>query len=445
MQSAPKPDDIHAILSRFQNWAEKHAGQANGSGGKNGAASEQVREIPYEEAVRQYRGRRAAQTPRRAPTAAKKSAERPEQAAVTDAPRNEASEAVARWIAAIPQVAPGEPVMELKAATPTVVAEEPVADLARFAGVLEEAMATQDGAKPSSASARPASRAPKIQAAKSQAPWQASGAVLPDLPAQAFVDLPPATRASRRRPQRRTPPRLAQANSAVSAQPSPPHAASSSVIAPARPNSAVQPRPAPAKRSAASRQARRDPVAAAIAPGAPPRAPLTRAKAAVIRQRTNGVALKSGASAGRQVAAAPSARPKSRKAAPVPFRRVLANTLEQPKTTQAPRKQSTLDRTRRITTRFSPAEERRIEKLAAEFGITVSACLRQCALAALAAQNSARDAQPATRAAHARKAPAQASWQSTTYAAPGPSLLGGWLSLLRNRFLGPPVRISEDA
>jgi hypothetical protein len=46
MQPAANPDDIHAILSRFQTWAEQPA-NGNGNGHKNGATPlEGVREIP---------------------------------------------------------------------------------------------------------------------------------------------------------------------------------------------------------------------------------------------------------------------------------------------------------------------------------------------------------------------------------------------------------------
>jgi hypothetical protein len=31
------------------------------------------------------------------------------------------------------------------------------------------------------------------------------------------------------------------------------------------------------------------------------------------------------------------------------------------------------------------------------------------------------------------------------YSVSAPSVLGGWLALLRNRFLGPPVRFSNQA
>jgi len=64
MQPAANPEDIQAILGRFHTWAEKQP--TNGNGQKNGAGTEELREIPYEEAIRQYRSRQAAQWKQRA-------------------------------------------------------------------------------------------------------------------------------------------------------------------------------------------------------------------------------------------------------------------------------------------------------------------------------------------------------------------------------------------
>jgi len=54
-------EDLHNILSRFQAWSGKHAGAENGNGHK---PVEGVREIPYDEALRQVRSRRPARVPR---------------------------------------------------------------------------------------------------------------------------------------------------------------------------------------------------------------------------------------------------------------------------------------------------------------------------------------------------------------------------------------------
>ena len=140
--------------------------------------------------------------------------------------------------------------------------------------------------------------------------------------------------------------------------------------------------------------------------------------------------------------------PRSREPRRAHFGQVLANTVQQPKALLAPRKKPAPDRTRRITTRFTTAEERRIEKQASELGMTVSAYLRQCALAALAtaSPNIAWEEEPKPVSSKKNgKQSGQASWQTNGYAANSPSLLGGWLSLLRNRFLGPPIRFSDEA
>jgi hypothetical protein len=137
------------------------------------------------------------------------------------------------------------------------------------------------------------------------------------------------------------------------------------------------------------------------------------------------------------------AKPKSSPLKRPAFRQVLAGTIQQPKTAALKNKPAP-DRTRRITTRFSAAEERRIEKCAAELGITVSAYLRRCALSAVT-QNPLSESPAPLAPARTRKLPVRSTQQPTEYAAPGQSMFAGWLALLRNRFLGPPMRFSDDA
>jgi hypothetical protein len=146
----------------------------------------------------------------------------------------------------------------------------------------------------------------------------------------------------------------------------------------------------------------------------------------------------------KKAAVAVTARCKSRIPKRPPFRQVLASTMQQPKAALASRNKPVSDRTRRITTRFSPTEERRIEKCAAELGITVSSYLRQCALASVAPKP-LPEAPAVPTAAKNRKPTARSGETPMQHAAPAPSLLGGWISLLRNRFLGPPVRFSDEA
>src|ERR1700679_738804 len=66
MQPGMSSDDLRAILSRYESWAAKQPGDGNGNGNghKNSNRAEEVREIPYEEAIRQYRTRRVRGTSR---------------------------------------------------------------------------------------------------------------------------------------------------------------------------------------------------------------------------------------------------------------------------------------------------------------------------------------------------------------------------------------------
>ena len=130
MQPAPKTEDIEAILSRFQTWAEKHPANGNGNGHGNDAPIEELREIPYEEAIRRHRSRQTAQTQHRntsanstasATTRAKSTAgiaPNPPSHAVTQP----APEAPPQWIAELAVIPDTEPVIELKAA-PTLPPE----------------------------------------------------------------------------------------------------------------------------------------------------------------------------------------------------------------------------------------------------------------------------------------------------------------------------------
>lgn len=128
------------------------------------------------------------------------------------------------------------------------------------------------------------------------------------------------------------------------------------------------------------------------------------------------------------------------------FRQVLAKSVRAANTSPGLKKTKAPDRTRRITTRFSTSEERRIEKSASLAGMTVSAWLRKCALAA--EQN--RTVQPQTRPTSKKvgKAgrPVVPETETRLFAQPETtSLVGGWLTLLRQRFLSSPTRFAERA
>lgn len=103
------------------------------------------------------------------------------------------------------------------------------------------------------------------------------------------------------------------------------------------------------------------------------------------------------------------------------------------------------DRNRRITTRFSSSEERRLERAAGLAGLSISAYLRQCALAAEPAP-AAEAPLPAPVKRKAKKSPqAPAASASNLFSTPAASPLGNWLTLLRQRFLASPARFSERA
>jgi predicted DNA binding CopG/RHH family protein len=59
MQPATNPEDIHTILSRFSHWAGKQKGNGNGNHRRPTNLGPGAREIPYEEAVRLIRSRKA--------------------------------------------------------------------------------------------------------------------------------------------------------------------------------------------------------------------------------------------------------------------------------------------------------------------------------------------------------------------------------------------------
>lgn len=75
-------EDLHSILNRFQTWSGKHTGPANGNGHK---PSEGVREIPYEEALRQVQSRRVTRVRRPADGVAAKQPEAQNSAAKAEA------------------------------------------------------------------------------------------------------------------------------------------------------------------------------------------------------------------------------------------------------------------------------------------------------------------------------------------------------------------------
>jgi hypothetical protein len=447
MQPGPNPEDINTILSRFQSWADKHPseGNGNGNGHKNGAGSdsEEIREIPYEEAIRQYRSRHGVQTPRRAAApkvriragSSPKPVTQTQKPSMKTEPNPPAEEALPDWVSALPLVAASEAVIELKAVVqPAPVIAERAAQVRTQAAIdLEEAtevvQRAMDGARKKRNTVppkmKPEPQKPASMAAKAETPARA--AVEPVTAAGVAAPAPVA------KLERKAPQKTFQAKSAAAR--------------PAQAKPAPTP-PVPAIRKAATaaapvrtqaRKARPNPessiIKAQIKTAAQPPAPR------IIKTAAKSPAPRA---AVRRSAATP--HPRLRRAKHPPFHKVLANTVHRAKITAvAKKKKAAPDRTRRITTRFSAAEQRRIEKLAADADLTVSAYLRECALAVVASQNSLTLPSFATTRVRKSKAPAPVEYQPNAYTAPAPSLFGGWLSLLRNRFLGPPVRFSEQS
>jgi len=441
MQAGPPPEDLHAILGRFHTWSGKQP--ANGNGRAKGAPEEGIREIPYEEAIRSHRNRQAAAS-RRRPAQKPQAAAPPQPSAQpTKTPSvttSEPAEELPLWVANLPVVPDTEPVIELKAAPPPDVAleHEPFT------------MAPRTASRPAPPPRPARAVTEKRSTAATLVPGNISDAPLPafsDLPARAFVDLPPTSLSQRSKPHRKTAApstasqqaKFSPATVEVSRLPEPPPAAPTPPPAPKTRPSALTTKSAPAP--SASRTQRQARTATPAKLTARPAA----ATSAIIRSTSKiAPALPSQPAIPRRATPTRSARQKPRAAKRAQFSKVLANTVRQPQALLASRNKPAPDRTRRITTRFSPAEERRIEKCAAELGLTVSAYMRQCALAAVTQKPLPESPEPPP-AIKSRKPPARASQEPMQYAAPAPSLLGGWLALLRNRFLGPPIRFSEDA
>jgi hypothetical protein len=445
MQPGPNPEDINIILSRFQSWAEKHPseGNGNGNGRKNSEGSEEIREIPYEEAIRQYRSRHGEQAPRRA-AASKvriRAGSSPRPAAQPEKPsmkaESEAPEALPDWVSALPLVADSEPVIELRAAAAqtAAVVGSPVAQVRTQAAIdLEEAtevvQRAMDGARKK--------RNTTLGKTGAEQPKPASMAAKPETPARVSIERGTAATAAASapvaKPERKAPQKSSQARSAAAGPPrgklapaasTPAIREATNSVAPVKAHEKM-PRPNPKSSIIKAR------IKTAVQAPAP-RIASTPAKPPTPR------------AAVRRSAATP--HPRLRRAKHPAFHKVLANTVHRAKITAVSKKKKPApDRTRRITTRFSAAEQRRIEKLAADADLTVSAYLRECALAVVASQ-SPLVTLPAFGTPKIRKSKAAppVEYQQNAYSAPAPSLLGGWLSLLRNRFLGPPVRFSEQS
>lgn len=377
MQPGTNPDDLHTIMSRFQTWAEKQPISSNGNHHKNGIGSEEVREIPYEEALRQYRKRRAPQGRR----------------------------------AAQPSGADRDTTAE---------PESTVKIAAQAQAVVEQ-----------------------------KAPVSAAPFCVPEMTTPAATALPQMDVA-------------AIMPSATAPAPNPPLKAKDPVERIAKPKKAPKPKATDARQKSAVNkpaiqvcQPTEENVAiAAIKPVATPAnqaKPLTRrpgvAKSAIQPKPQSKNQAASAAVAVKKHAATPSAEPR-RKKHPA-FRQILASSVRskplQATKVRVPKKQAAPDRNRRITTRFSSVEQRSIERQAAAAGLTVSAWLRHCALAQARAQIHPQSTLPAKHTDRKARSMPPAAPSATLFSQPSNSLLGNWLTLLRQRFLASPERFAERA
>jgi hypothetical protein len=418
MHPGSSPEDLHTILSRFHTWAGKHAAPENGNGRAKSKPEEGIREITYEEALRRHRNQRAQRGPAASPAENDDKARVVERLPVSQS--CEVKEALSPWITTLPVVPAGEPVIELK------VAPRSGASVKRIASVQKTTSSSPQRSRPSP---RPSSSMATTHSRVAELTSPASSA---DLHVCAYVDLP-AVRPQRGRkkgtaapptPTRRAAARRAQATTAPQCE-----------ERAGRTEKAAKADPPPLRAIQSSPDVR---------PGL--RAG-TSAKTAVIDSpRGFAKSLSGGAARGKTQDLRSLAKAKTRSKRPPAFREVLAATIPPANSPAVHKKRTADDRTRRITTRFSRAEERRIEKSAAERGITVSAYLRHCALGPTLPEPlpEAGGRRPNT-AAGKRGLNAGEVAPFSSGADPTKSLFGGWLALLRNRFLGPPVRFSGDA
>jgi len=424
MQPGTVPEDINSILSRFHTWAEtQQAGNGNGSAHRNGKPSESmtspedVREIPYEEAIRRHRSRRDAQSalPKSAgkKKAARQSVPVPPVAEATVPPE---------------QKPPFVPSLELLAALRSAAAVPGARGVAPQAQV--QPIVFREDTDPAS-EVHAASDAQRLATPSPAKAPPAKAALAAQPPVQPPVPRTPAlSRKSTPAPASRE---LLTAEVAGEAVAPPTPGNPKAKLKRPRPREASPAAPRPATNRASG-----------VAPGLPKFArtaqPMLHSTPAIPNKRART------AKTPPSVKAASPHAGRSRKPRHPPFHKVLTTTVQQHRIPDLPRKKGVPDRTRRITTRFTVAEERRIEKQASLLGLTVSAYLRHCVLATFTSP--AESAPPSLGTGSRPKATPggeQAPYTPNPYAAQGSSLIGGWLALLRNRFLGPPIQFSNDA
>ncbi len=420
MQPGPVPEDIDTILSRFHTWAEKQPapngnGSAHGNGNLSDASSEEVREIPYEEAMRRHRSRRTAQTVSAKPTVKKKAAPR------QTSPAAPASSPPVAEAAPIPEKKPPfVPSLELLAALRSAAAAPVPREVAPQAQ-LQPILFREETEPEAEVTPEPTLPLAKASASPSSPSVRPSPAVKRHVSSK--TDLAAAIR------------ELVDRETARADAPT--------TVGPNAKPKLKRPRPQKATLAAPSHGSMRAAKAASA-----PRLPAPPAKVVQPMLRARPAIPGTGTAAARTPArgkAAPSQAARPRQPRHPAFHQVLTTTVQQPRIPNLPTRKGVPERTRRITTRFTAAEERRIEKQASLLGLTVSAYLRHCALATVTPAEAPPPSATLAPRSKAMRENTSGPWTPNPQAAQGSSLIGGWLALLRNRFLGPPILFSEDA
>ncbi len=387
MQPGTNPDDLHTILSRFHTWAEKDAVSNNVNGRKNGAGPEGVREIPYEEAIRRYRKRRTGE--RRLPASLGA-------APATDpsefSPRKQTAESGTLAVRYRDANALSIPSVQGPSMTAAPMLQS---DAATLAGKTPVGAQTGTAQSPREQITQTA----KLRGTKR--PEAASKVSATDLSIPTEFTVSSSRRRTDGRGEQEA--EIRERISSTFNKPPVQLCAETKMQSAAAQTSRASNAKRPAKRSATAPAPKQGATAV-------PR-PLTRRHPPF-----------------RQILAS------TVQAKPTQTKVVRAKTVQgNPQPTKA---QVAQDRSRRITTRFSAAEQRRIEKQAAQVGLTVSAWMRQCALS---------QAQADIPPQRTKRREATQNAAEATTALSQPSVLGSWLTLLRHRFLASPERFSERA
>lgn len=503
MQPGMSSEDLRAILSRYESWAAKQPGDGNGNGNghKNGKRAEEAREIPYEEAIRQYRTRRARGTPKATPMSGAGG-----DADVVPVNLRSIVEANVR-VETEPEAIQDTPAAKAAASAETANAGSteipckgvavPGGQPASFAGAVSVKIAK---AKPRKfgrvalATSQGTEKLALVPASSQEE--QAEGEVRPIANSQLAADAPKSETRTQKQPTKKAKP--GPGVSTVSTEETAPRAVTDSreltdvlaVAAPQLTETVKLGPPACASKAAVGVAAKKTAVEAANAAGvatktagaavkgrAAKRQEFRQMLAKNVQQGKRSVVLKAVALENRAVVpvaikktatnvksvaamtkkAAAAANKKTAFSPNRKFAAVLTNkaamgqkkqtAVRSIKAATAVNKHVEPDRDRRITTRFSATEQRRIEKHAAARGLTVSAYLRQCALSGGTMQTAAARAgqEPKARSGKRNQGARQGSSQPTLFAQPAQSGLGGWLTLLRRRFLSSPMRFSEQA